>query len=81
MVTIVLAMVDSSVWSGLFFYLTIGSVVVLNSNNNFVINFLQNLTFVNIAVSNGIYQNTVYGIAAKMPFSHTGAVVLGTVSI
>ena len=74
-------MIDTSEWPGIFFYLTIGSVVVLNSNNNFVINFLQNLTFVPISVSNGIYQNTVYGIAAKMPFSHTGAVVLGTVSI
>jgi len=71
-------MIDTSEWPGIFFYLTIGSVVVLNSNNNFVINFLQNLTFVRILVSNGIYQNTVYGIAAKMPFSHTGAVVLGT---
>ena len=30
-VTIVLAMVDSSLWPGLFFYLTIGSVTVINS--------------------------------------------------
>ena len=30
-VTIVLAMVDSSEWSGIFFYLTIGSVIILNS--------------------------------------------------
>jgi hypothetical protein len=31
-------------------------------------------------VANGIYQNTVYGIAAKLPFKYTGAVVLGSVS-
>ena len=30
--TIVLAMVDSSEWPGIFFYLTVGSVVILNSN-------------------------------------------------
>ena len=29
---------------------------------------------------NGIYQNTVYGLAAKLPFKYTGAVVLGSVS-
>eukprot|EP00095_Tigriopus_kingsejongensis_P011399 maker-scaffold68_size422247-snap-gene-3.19 protein:Tk11399 transcript:maker-scaffold68_size422247-snap-gene-3.19-mRNA-1 annotation:"hypothetical protein DAPPUDRAFT_300160" len=27
---------------------------------------------------NGIYQNTVYGLAAKLPFQYTGAVVLGS---
>lgn len=31
------------------------------------------------AVVNGIYQNTVYGLAAKLPFKYTGAVVLGSV--
>jgi len=31
-------------------------------------------------VANGIYQNTVYGLAAKLPFKFTGAVVLGSVS-
>ena len=30
---------------------------------------------------NGIYQNTVYGLAAKLPFKYTGAVVLGSVSV
>ena len=30
-------------------------------------------------VVNGIYQNTVYGLAAKLPFKYTGAVVLGSV--
>ena len=33
-----------------------------------------------ISVVNGIYQNTVYGLAAKLPFKYTGAVVLGSVS-
>lgn len=31
-------------------------------------------------VAGGIYQNTVYGMAAKLPFKYTGAVVLGSVS-
>lgn len=29
-------------------------------------------------MANGIYQNTIYGIAAKLPFKYTGAVVLGS---
>ena len=37
-------------------------------------------TFFNLSVANGIYQNTVYGLAAKLPFKFTGAVVLGSVS-
>jgi hypothetical protein len=32
-----------------------------------------------LSAVNGIYQNTVYGIAAKLPFKYTGAVVLGSV--
>jgi equilibrative nucleoside transporter 1/2/3 len=31
--TIVLAMVDTSQWAGLFFYLTVGCVAVLNSKS------------------------------------------------
>ncbi|XP_071746388.1 equilibrative nucleoside transporter 1 [Lepeophtheirus salmonis] len=58
-ITIVLAMVDSSNWPGLFFYLTMGSIVILNA-------------------ANGIYHNTVYGIASKLPFRYTGAVILGS---
>jgi len=58
-VTIILAMVDSSEWPGIFFYLTIGCVILLN-------------------IASGIYQNTVYGLAAKLPFKYTGAVVLGS---
>lgn len=29
-------------------------------------------------VAGGIYQNCVYGMAAKLPFKYTGAVVLGS---
>lgn len=58
-VTIVLAMVDSSEWSGIFFYLTIGSVIILN-------------------MATGIYQNTMFGLAAKLPLKHIGAVLLGS---
>nr|CAG4643995.1 EOG090X076T [Lepidurus arcticus] len=57
--TVVLAMLDSSQWSGVFFWMTMASVVVLN-------------------MAGGIYQNTVYGMAAKLPFKYTGAVVLGS---
>lgn len=31
-----------------------------------------------ISVAGGIYQNSVYGMAAKLPFKYTGAVVLGS---
>lgn len=31
-------------------------------------------------MASGIYQSTVFGLAAKLPFKYTGAVVLGTVS-
>lgn len=34
--------------------------------------------FAPLPVANGIYQNTIYGIAAKLPFKYTGAVVLGS---
>ncbi|CAG9761164.1 unnamed protein product [Ceutorhynchus assimilis] len=57
-ITIVLAMVDSSSWPYGFFYVTMISVVVLN-------------------MANGVYQNTVYGMAAKLPPKYTGAVILG----
>ena len=41
--TIVLAMVDSSEWPGIFFYLTVGSVVILNSNTYSYINIYKSL--------------------------------------
>jgi len=58
-VTIILAMVDSSEWPGVFFYLTIGCVILLN-------------------MASGMYQSTIYGLAAKLPFKYSGAVVLGS---
>jgi len=57
--TIVLAMVETAGWPTLFFYLTLGSVVLLS-------------------MANGMYQNTVYGLAARLPFRYSGAVVLGS---
>ncbi|CAG0918133.1 unnamed protein product [Notodromas monacha] len=57
--TVALAMVDSSGWPGVFFWLTMITVVFLN-------------------MANGIYQTTVYGIAAKLPPKYSGAVVLGS---
>ena len=33
------------------------------------------------SASNGIYQNSVFGMAAKLPGKYTGAVVLGSVRI
>ncbi|XP_060528347.1 equilibrative nucleoside transporter 1 [Cylas formicarius] len=57
-ITIVLAMVDSSEWPHTFFWTTMVTVVVLN-------------------MANGIYQNTIYGMAAKLPPKYTGAVILG----
>lgn len=40
-----------------------------------------NEEFIYILAANGIYQNTVFGLAAKLPFKYTGAVILGAVSI
>ncbi|XP_042209109.1 equilibrative nucleoside transporter 1-like [Homarus americanus] len=57
--TVILAMVDSSDWPGIFFWITMVSIVIIN-------------------IANGIYQNTVYGVAARLPFAYTGAVVLGS---
>lgn len=59
LITVILAMVDSSQWPGTFFWVTMASVVVLN-------------------MFGGIFQNTVYGMAAKLPSKYTGAVVLGS---
>ncbi|XP_069679045.1 equilibrative nucleoside transporter 1 isoform X2 [Periplaneta americana] len=56
--TVILAMCDSSQWPEVFFTVTMITVVILN-------------------MANGVYQNTVYGMAAKLPFKYTGAVILG----
>lgn len=57
--TVVLAMVDTSSWYKLFFWLTMASILILN-------------------ISNGIYQNSVFGMAAKLPGKYTAAVILGS---
>ncbi|GBM82289.1 Equilibrative nucleoside transporter 3 [Araneus ventricosus] len=57
-VTVFLAMVDSSSWPGIFFYVTMASVVIIN-------------------MANGIYQNSIYGLAAKLPMKYSMAIVLG----
>ncbi|XP_023724605.1 equilibrative nucleoside transporter 1 isoform X2 [Cryptotermes secundus] len=58
-ITVILAMTDSSQWPGTFFTITMITVVILN-------------------MANGVYQNTVFGMAAKLPSKYTGAVILGT---
>ncbi|PRD31339.1 UNVERIFIED_CONTAM: hypothetical protein NCL1_23797 [Trichonephila clavipes] len=45
---------------GIFFYVTMTSVVVIN-------------------MANGIYQNSIYGLAAKLPMKYSMAIVLGAV--
>ncbi|XP_066258073.1 equilibrative nucleoside transporter 1 [Euwallacea similis] len=57
-ITVALAMVNTSQWPYEFFYITMLSVVILN-------------------MANGVYQNTVYGMAAKLPPKYIGAVILG----
>ncbi|XP_033220540.1 equilibrative nucleoside transporter 1 isoform X2 [Belonocnema kinseyi] len=57
--TVILAMTDSSTWIGPFYWMTIVSIIILNT-------------------ANGIYQNSVFGMAAKLPGKYTGAVVLGS---
>ncbi|CAH0721201.1 unnamed protein product, partial [Brenthis ino] len=57
--TVVLAMVDSSEWPVVFFWLTMISVFFLSGFN-------------------AIFQNSVYGVAARLPPQYTGAVVLGS---
>ncbi|XP_047113314.1 equilibrative nucleoside transporter 1 isoform X1 [Schistocerca piceifrons] len=39
--------------------------------------FVTMVTIVLLNMASGIYQNTVYGMAAKLPFKYTGAVILG----
>ncbi|XP_067128720.1 equilibrative nucleoside transporter 3 [Centruroides vittatus] len=56
--TVVLAMVDSTSWPDMFFYATMVLVVLLN-------------------MANGVYQNSVFGVAANLPMRYSNAVVLG----
>ncbi|XP_044005572.1 equilibrative nucleoside transporter 1-like isoform X2 [Aphidius gifuensis] len=57
--TIGMAMDDTKNQTTLFFWITMGSVFLLNTTN-------------------GIYQNSVYGMAAKLPGKYTGAITLGS---
>lgn len=58
-ITVALAMVDSSTWPITFFFITMACVVIINA-------------------ASGIYQNSMYGMTAKLPGKYTGALVLGT---
>jgi len=57
--TVALVMINTSQMPALFFWSTLGSIVLLN-------------------MANGIYNNSVFGMAAKLPTKYIGAVVLGT---
>ncbi|XP_025406765.1 equilibrative nucleoside transporter 1 isoform X3 [Sipha flava] len=57
--TVVLVMINTAQSPALFFWSTIGCIVLLN-------------------MANGIYNNSVFGMAAKLPSKYIGAVVLGT---
>ncbi|VVC28097.1 Equilibrative nucleoside transporter,Major facilitator superfamily domain [Cinara cedri] len=57
--TVSLVMIDTSEKPELFFWSTIGIIVLLN-------------------MANGVYNNSVFGMAAKLPTKFIGAVILGT---
>ncbi|CAG2060481.1 unnamed protein product, partial [Timema podura] len=88
-ITIILAMCNSSEWPGFFFWTTMITVVILNiqhrsSFGSVSVFRAKDLRFdsrhgrKSIVVANGVYQNTVFGMAAKLPFKYTGAVILGS---
>ena len=83
---------ETAGWPTLFFYLTLGSVVLLSMANgmyqvSMLINMIIKMTrIIKITKMTNIIkmawlQNTVYGLAARLPFRYTGAVVLGSVNI
>lgn len=57
--TVALVIINTSTSPSLFFWATLGSVVLLN-------------------MATGIYNNSVFGMAAKLPTKYIGAVVLGS---
>ena len=70
---------ETAGWPTLFFYLTLGSVVLLSMANG-----MYQVVAITITITMTIMvklQNTVYGLAARLPFRYTGAVVLGSVNI
>lgn len=82
--TEVLVMLDSSTWPDVFFWVTLGSVSLLNGiralfTKTIFIFYDFVMHFFIFTVANGIYQNTVYGIAARLPAAYTGAIILGNV--
>jgi len=52
-------MINTSQIPSVFFWSTLGSIILLN-------------------MANGIYNNSVFGMAAKLPTKYIGAVVFGT---
>lgn len=88
-ITIILAMIETKSFPYGFFWITIFCVIVLNSeliidlrniifSTNFIIILYWVIFLISISVANGVYQNTVFGMAAKLPGKYTGAVVLGS---
>ncbi|XP_074026240.1 equilibrative nucleoside transporter 1 isoform X1 [Leptinotarsa decemlineata] len=59
LITVIIAMCDTSAIPYGFFWITMICVVLIN-------------------IANGIYQNTIFGMAAKLPGKYTGAVILGS---
>lgn len=57
--TVAMVMINTSQIKAIFFWSTLGSIVLLN-------------------MANGIYNNSVFGMAAKLPPKYIGAVILGT---
>lgn len=60
------------------FSLTIGLALCDSSTWQGQFFWITMASVVLINIASGIYQNTVYGIAAKLPLKYTGAVVLGS---
>ncbi|KAJ2941496.1 hypothetical protein O0L34_g14542 [Tuta absoluta] len=58
-VTIFLAMLNTTMCKAAFFWITMLLVLLLNA-------------------SNAVFQNSIYGVVAKLPQKYTGAVILGT---
>lgn len=46
--------------------------------NLFWWNFLWMINMIDLLAASGIFQNSVFGMAAKLPFKYTGAVILGS---
>lgn len=57
--TVALVIINTSQSPGIFFWATLGSIILLN-------------------MATGIYNNSVFGMAAKLPTKYIGAVVLGS---